>query len=89
MARWRSGIAAAKPRANTALRAELYAFRASSEGVVTCSRRRVLPDGGQRFAEPRPDLNRNPRERIQDLFFSFRLRLFLAKDFSGAAVSGA
>ena len=52
-------------------------------------RYRVLPDGSQRFAEPRPDLNRNPSERIQDLFFSFCFRLFLAKDVSGETVSGA
>ena len=25
---------------------------------------RVLPDSRQRFAQPRPDLSRNPRERI-------------------------
>jgi hypothetical protein len=34
-------------------------------------------------------LIRNPRERIQDLFFSSRLRLFLAKDVSGLAVPRA
>ena len=37
MARWRWGIAAAKPCANTALRPALYAFRASSDDVVACS----------------------------------------------------
>src|SRR5262245_22855290 len=52
-------------------------------------RSRMLPDGAQRFAQPPPDLNRNPGKRTQDLLFSFRLRLFLAKDVSRAAVSGA
>jgi len=49
----------------------------------------VFFDRGQRLAQLRPDLNRNARERIQDLFFSSRLRLLLAKNVAGSAVSGA
>ena len=52
-------------------------------------RRRVLLDGGQRLAQPGPDLNRNSAQRIQDLFFPSCLRLLLREDISGAAVSGA
>ena len=84
------GDRGAKPWANTAFLAALYAFRASSDDVVACSSgRRVLLDGGQRLAQPGPDLNRNPAERIQDLFLPSRLRLLLAQNVSGAAVPGA
>ncbi len=90
IARWRWGIAAAKPRVNTALRPALYAFSASSEGVVACSSGVECSSmEDQRLAQPRPDLNRNPRKCIQDVFFSFRLHLLLAKNVSGAAVPGA
>jgi hypothetical protein len=34
-------------------------------------------------------LSRKPSERVQDQIFSFGLCLFLAKNVSGAAVSGA
>ena len=44
---------------------------------------------GQRLAQPRPDLNRNPAQRIQDFFLSFRLCLLFREDLSGAAVPGA
>jgi len=35
----------------------------------------VLFDGGQGFADPRPELARNLAQGIQDVFFSGRLRL--------------
>ena len=83
-------MAAGPPCAKVALRPALYAFRASSDGrSCLLQRRRVLLDGGQRLAQPGPDLNRNSAQRIQDLFFPSRLRLLLSEHLSGAAVPGA
>ena len=90
MARWRWGIAAGWPCAKAGVPAGTIRLQSFQRGRgCLLQRRRVLLDGGQRLAQPGPDLNRHSAQRIEDFFFPSRLRLLFSEDLSTAAVPGA
>ena len=73
-------------RADRAIRRAVGLQRVERGGAGLLERCRVLPHGGQRFADACPELRRELAEDVQDVFFPRRLDLFLVEQVAGRAV---